>query len=62
MDTGRLVPLLAVALLVTGGAVVLLWPEEPPPAETPDVTHDSGMTDEQTIRLMEEIGYIQQED
>ncbi|MCB9746666.1 MAG: hypothetical protein H6740_29090 [Alphaproteobacteria bacterium] len=63
MKASRIFAVLAGVLLVAGGIGVALWPEEPPPEpELDEPDGDSGMTEEQRIRMMEEIGYIQQED
>ncbi|MCK6521920.1 hypothetical protein L6R49_10815 [Myxococcota bacterium] len=53
--------LLILLLSLSGG--VAWWRLRPVPVEAnaPTADADTGMTEEQRIRLMEEIGYIQQE-
>lgn len=53
--------LLLLTLGVGGGA--LWWRLRPAPADpaAPTADAETGMTEEQRIKLMEEIGYIQQE-
>ncbi|MEY3213346.1 MAG: hypothetical protein RIT28_3827 [Pseudomonadota bacterium] len=57
--------LVAVLLVVLLGGVggVAWWRLRPVPVDpvSAEVDADTGMTEEQRIKLMEEIGYIQQE-
>jgi uncharacterized iron-regulated membrane protein len=58
-----LLAVLLILLLSVGGGVAWwrLRPAPAAPSATDAAEADTGMTEEQRIRLMEEIGYIQQE-
>lgn len=63
MSRRRTIGLLLGVLVCAGAGLGLWWRLRPPPPLSSDAQPgDTGMSEEQRIRLMEEIGYIQQED
>lgn len=60
MTRRRWIVLLLVLLGLVGPGSYVWWITRPPPPP-PVPTGDTGMSEEQRIRMMEEIGYIQQE-